>query len=517
MRKACHDCRMIDTAHGSASGGDAAADTNRTDHEVIIVGAGFAGIGAAIKLGEAGFDYLVLEKATEFGGVWRENTYPDCACDVPSAFYSFSFAPKPDWSHFFAHQEEIKRYAADTAESFGVTRSVRFGCELFAARWHGDSGRWRLETSTGSYTARFLILATGPMHKPVTPAIPGLESFPGTTFHSARWDHKVDLAGKRVAVIGTGASAIQFVPAIQPRVKHLTIFQRTAPWVLPKLDLPVAPRWQNRFRRWPFLQRLLRQALYWQFEFLSWSLKHPRWRSRLEDAARRNAFRSIKNPELRARVVPDYAIGCKRILQSNTWYRALAKENVTVAVGVRGIDGNTIVASDGSSCEADVILFATGFQVSNPPIAGQITGASGVSLAEVWKGSPEAFLGTTVPDCPNLFMTLGPNLYTFSSAFVMIEAQLEYILSTLTQARAQRLAVLSVKPDLVARFNQELQSSLQTSVFNSGGCTSYFIDSNGRNSTNWPWTTLYLRRRLRRVKLTDYRVTPFDGSAGRHV
>jgi len=493
------------------------SDSKGTHFDVIVVGAGFAGIGAAIKLREAGFTYLVLEKASELGGVWRDNSYPDCACDVPSSFYSYSFAPKPDWSHFFAHRDEIKRYAADTAETFGVTDSILFGCELLNARWQKDEARWELETSAGEYSARFVVMASGPMHEPVTPTIPGMSSFPGVTFHSARWNHELDLSGKRVAVIGTGASAIQFVPAIQSQVKQLTVFQRTAPWVLPKLDARVPARWQRRFERYPILQRLLRRALYAQFEFLNWSVKHQRLRKRLEDAAKRNAYRSVKDPELRARVVPDYAIGCKRILQSNDWYRALAKENVAVVGGVREVDGNTLVSSDGTRCEADVVVFATGFQVANPPIAERIVGESGIPLAELWKGSPEAYLGTTVPDCPNCFLALGPNLYAFSSAFVMIEAQLRYILSVLEEARTKDLGVLSVRPQSHAGFNRLLQESLQASVFNAGGCTSYFIDKNGRNSTNWPWSTFYLRSRLRRVDLKDYDATNHGGRGSHEV
>lgn len=482
---------------------DAAADRHV---DVVVVGAGFAGIGAAIKLREAGFEFLVLEKASELGGVWRDNRYPGCACDVPSSFYSYSFAPNPDWTHFFAHQDEIRNYAERTATDFGVREAIRFGCEMREARWCAATSRWEIDTSDGRCTARFLILAPGPMHEPVVPAIPGIETFPGPTFHSARWDHGVDLDGKRVAVIGSGASAIQFVPEIQPRVGRLTVFQRTPPWVLPKLDARVPGRWQRRFRRHPILQRLLRAALFAQFEFLNWSVNRPRWRHRLEEAARRNIHRGIRDPEMRARVTPGYALGCKRILQSNDWYRALARDNVTVVGGVRAVEGRTVVSGDGSRCEADVIIFATGFQVANPPIAERVVGTSGVPLAELWRGSPEAYLGTTVPDCPNCFFTLGPNLYAFSSAFVMIEAQLRYILSALVAARRRGFASMAVKPRPHDGFNRLLQESLQSSVFNRGGCTSYFIDRNGRNSTNWPWSTVYLRSRLRRVDLRDYEI-----------
>lgn len=482
----------------------ATALSARREFDVIVVGAGFAGIGAAIKLREAGFDFIVLEKAAEIGGVWRDNTYPDCACDIPSALYSFSFAPNPHWSSFFAGQQEIRDYTLATAEKFGVMDSIRCNHELLKASWNTGQKMWGLRTSAGDYSARFLVMACGPMHKPVTPAIKGLDSFTGASFHSAQWDHGCDLAGKRVAVIGSGASAIQFVPAIESRVAQLTLFQRTPPWVLPKLDFPVSPRWQRIFERFPWVQSLLRTLLYGQFELLNRSLRHPRLIRLLQKLALKNIDRSIRDPALRARLVPDYAIGCKRILQSNTWYRALARGHVRVVDGVAEVRGNTVIASDGSQCEADVIIFATGFEVANPPIAERIVGARGMTLAEHWRGSPEAFLGTLAEDCPNCFLTFGPNLYTFTSAFVIIEAQLKFIMSALATLRANRVGSFTVDTRRSTAYNTALQSALQDTVWNNGGCVSYFIDRNGRNSTNWPWTTFYLRRRLARFSLDDY-------------
>ena len=476
----------------------------RRDFEVIVIGAGFAGIGAAIKLREAGFDFIVLEKAAEIGGVWRDNSYPDCACDIPSALYSFSFAPNPNWSSFFARQEEIRDYTIDTAKKFGVMDSIRVNHELLQARWKEDEMVWILQTSAGDYRAHFVIMACGPMHKPVTPSIKGMESFTGASFHSAQWDHSYDLANKKVAVIGSGASAIQFVPAIESTVEQLTLFQRTPPWVLPKMDFPVSSRWQQIFKRFPFVQSLLRKLLYIQFELLNRSLKHPRLIKRLQDAARKNIYRSIKDKEQRARLTPNYLIGCKRILQSNTWYRALAKPHVNVLDSVAEVQGNTVIANDGSRCEADVIIFATGFEVANPPIAERIVGASGITLAEQWRGSPAAYLGTVAEDCPNCFLTFGPNLYTFSSAFVIIEAQLKYIMSALNTLRSKHVGSFRIDKQKGLTYNEALQSSLQATVWNSGGCVSYFIDKNGRNSTNWPWTTFYMRLRLRKFSLGDY-------------
>lgn len=482
----------------------ATMSSNQTHFEVIVVGAGFAGIGAAIKLREAGFDFVVLEKAADIGGVWRDNTYPDCACDIPSALYSFSFAPNPHWSSFFAGQREIRDYTIATAEKFGVMDSIRRNHELFKASWNREQKVWELHTSAGDYSARFLVMACGPMHKPVTPALKGLDTFTGTSFHSAQWDHDCDLAGKRVAVIGSGASAIQFLPAIEGAVAELTLFQRTPPWVLQKLDFPVSRRWQRIFERFPFVQSLLRRLLYGQFELLNRSLKHPRLIKQLQKLALKNIDRSITDPALRTRLIPNYAIGCKRILQSNTWYRALAKPHVHVVDSVAEVRGNTVIANDGSQCEVDVIIFATGFEVANPPIAERIVGARGITLAEQWRGSPEVYLGTVAEDCPNCFLTFGPNLYTFTSAFVIIEAQLKFIMSGLKTLRSNNVGSFTVDKRKSTTYNSKLQASLQQTVWNSGGCVSYFIDKNGRNSTNWPWTTFYMRQRLARFRLGDY-------------
>lgn len=486
--------------------------TADTPWEVIVVGAGFAGIGAAIKLQGAGFDFLVLEKANRVGGVWRDNVYPDCACDIPSSFYSFSFAPKPDWSHFYARQEEILQYTEDMVRRYGLDRHLLLGRELLEARWDSEQKLWHLETSEGQYFSRFVVMACGPMHVPVVPDITGKDSFTGDAFHSARWPEDYDFSDKRVAVVGSGASAIQFLPVIRKQAEHVVLFQRTPPWVLPKLDVPVSQRWQKRFARFPFIQRMLRRLLYFQFEFLNSGLNRPTFAKRLQGAAIANMKRGVKDSDLRTQLMPDYTIGCKRILQSNTWYPALASDNVTVTGGVQEIDGNEIVAADGSRYAADTIIYGTGFEVANPPIAERIFGLSGQSLARRWQGSPEVYMGTLSDDCPNLFLTFGPNLYTFSSAFVIIEAQLRLVMNALNGARAGGVAEFKIGKQRNQTYNREVQEALGRTVWNAGGCTSYFLDRNGRNSSNWPWTTFRMRRRFAGFRLSDceVKVSPSD-------
>ncbi len=475
--------------------------------EVLIIGAGFSGIGAAIKLKQAGIDFLVLEKAAEIGGVWRANTYPGCACDVPSSLYSYSFAPKPNWTRVFASQPEIKGYITDTANQFGVLEAVRLNHEMLASRWLEASREWQVTTTQGEFRARFVIVAGGPMHKPAIPAIPGLDTFSGSCFHSSQWDHQIDLAGQRVAVIGTGASAIQFVPAIQPQVAQMTVFQRTPHWVLPKFDQPVTDGIQRWFARVPLFQKLVRGLFYGVFEFLNTGFRHPALLKKLQQRAVGNINRTVKDPALRQRLTPNYTLGCKRILQSNDWYRALVKDNVTVTGGVSKIEAGAIVDVDGNAHEADVLILATGFEIASVPISEHIIGQSGKTLAEVWAGSPQGFHGTVMPDCPNMFLMFGPNLAISSSAFIIIEAQLGYITDALKKARQQNIRRIAVRDDKAAAYNEKIQAALQQTVYNNGGCSSYFIDSNGRNSTAWPWSTYKMRRMLSRFRPGDYQIS----------
>ncbi|GAA2839021.1 flavin-containing monooxygenase [Crossiella cryophila] len=483
--------------------------TNRLtrDFPVLVVGAGASGIGAAVKLRGMGVtDFVVLEKAAELGGTWRDNTYPGCACDVPSALYSYSFAPNPEWTRAFATQPEIRDYLEHIAHRYRVTGHLRFGVEVLAARWDGE--RWVLETTDGRYTARVLIAGAGPWHEPRVPDIPGLADFPGETFHSARWNHDYDLAGKRVAVVGTGASAVQFVPKIAPEVAELHLFQRTAQWVLPKPDhyVPRLERWL--LRNFPRTQRALRAAEYAGLEALGVGFRHP-WVLRLvQQVGRLHLRATVPEPRLRAALTPDYTLGCKRLLLSNSYYQALTRPNVEVRpTELSRIEGSVVIGADGVRTEVDAIIFGTGFHITDMPVADRVFDGRGRSLAQVWRGSPEAYLGTSVAGFPNLFLLLGPNLGTgHSSAFAIIEAQLTHVMAAVRLLAERDWPALSVRPEAQQRFNAAAQQALARTVYNAGGCASYYLDANGRNSFSWPWSTGELTRRVGAFDQADYLV-----------
>ena len=478
-----------------------------TDFDVVVIGAGFAGVGAAIKLHEAGFDdFAVLEKADRLGGTWRDNTYPGCGCDVPSAIYSFSFAPNPDWSHGYAGQPEIQEYLERTAEEYGVTPRIHFGTEVRGARWNHAEQRWRLETSAGPYTARAVIAGAGPLHEPNLPDVPGIDKFKGKVFHSARWDHDHDLTGRRVAAVGTGSSAIQFVPMIQPQVEQLYLFQRTAPWVIPKFDRRVTDAEKRLFRRFPATQKALRNALYYMFELTQLAQRRPRVMQRIQRVVLLHLKRQVKDPELRRALTPNFTFGCKRILFSNTYYPALQEPNAElVPRAMSEIREQSVVDADGVEREVDTIIFGTGFHVTDMPIAQRVIGGDGRSMADVWQGSPRAYLGTTVAGFPNLFMLIGPNVGNgHTSAIVLIEAQLEYAIGALRAMRERRLASVAVREEVQRGWNERVQAALAGTVWNSGGSQSYYLDRNGTNSTIYPWTTIDLRRRTAEFRLDEY-------------
>ena len=479
------------------------------DVTVLIIGAGISGIGAAIRLREMGItDFVVLEKASSPGGTWRDNTYPGCACDVPSSLYSYSFAPNPRWSRVFARQPEILDYVHDVVDRFDVRPHIRFGEPALDGHWHEASGRWRVKTERGIYHARFVISCAGYLHEPQLPAIPGLEDFDGPLFHSSRWDHDLDLAGKCVGVIGTGASAIQFVPEIRKTAHQVVIYQRTPQWILPKTDSRLGD-WAQQLMESPALSSLTRKALHSGLEAFGVGFRHPKLLEQIQKVALAHLHATIRDPELRQKLTPDYVLGCKRVLLSNDYYPAVRQQNVELlATGVERCAGKTLVGSDGSRRKADAIIMATGFHVSDPPNLDRVYGAEGRSLAEVWDGSPQAYRGTTVSGFPNLFLVLGPNLAIGNnSAFLVIEAQLKYIAATLAHLRDNRLTRFEVSAQAQKSYNLKVQNDLQRTVWNTGGCSSYYLDSNGLNSIGFPWSTQTMQRLLKKFDAGNYHLS----------
>jgi cation diffusion facilitator CzcD-associated flavoprotein CzcO len=490
-------------------------------HRIAIVGAGFSGLGMAIRLKQEGEDdFVLLERAGDIGGTWRENTYPGCRCDVPSHLYSFSFAPNPNWSSTFSPQKEILDYLKDTADRFGVLPHVSFDTEVEGAAWDQEDGLWRIETSAGQVTADFLVAAQGPLSEPSLPEVPGIDGFEGTAFHSAEWNHDHDLTGERVAVIGTGASAIQFVPEIQPKVGSLHVFQRTAPWVVPHRNRPLK-RWERAlYRLFPPAQLAMRAGIYWARELFVLLFRHPHVNKLLEQLPLRHMHSQVKDPELRRKLTPDYSMGCKRILPTDEWYPALAQPNVEVVTsGVREVRPRAVVAEDGTEREVDTIIFGTGFHVTDVPIADRITGRDGRTLAETWEGSMSAYKGTTVAGYPNLFFLVGPNTGLGHTSIVfIIESQVAYVLDALRTMRARGADTLEVREDAQSAYNAALDRMTEGTVWVTGGCTSYYIDRNGHNSALWPTYTWPFRRQLRRFDAAAYSLgTRTARSAGEDV
>jgi len=483
---------------------------------VLIIGTGFAGLGMAVRLRQAGIDdIVVLERAGEVGGTWRDNTYPGAACDVPSHLYSFSFAPNPDWSRSFSPQAEIQEYLRRVATDFGVRPHIRFGHEVLEAGWDETERRWRVRTDAGDFEADILISATGALSDPAVPALPGLDRFAGTVFHSARWRHDHDLTGRKVAVVGTGASAIQFVPRIQPAAGQLTVFQRTPPWILPRWDRPFRPAERWAFRHLPLTQRLARAGIYWGREqMVAGFVVAPNLMRAAERLARRHLERSVPDPALRARLTPDYRMGCKRILISNDYLPALGRPNVAlVPAGLAEVRERSVVAADGSEHEADTIIFGTGFHVTDIPVADRITGRGGVTLKERWRDGMRAYKGTAVPGFPNLFLLVGPNTgLGHSSQVFMIESQIAYVADAVR--RLDRTGgVVEVAEEAETAWDRDVQRAMGRTVWTTGGCASWYLDERGRNTTLWPGSTWRFRRLTARFDAAAYRAVEAGSTA----
>jgi cation diffusion facilitator CzcD-associated flavoprotein CzcO len=486
------------------------SDGHNIETHIAIIGSGFGGLGAAIRLKQQGVeDFVVLERACDVGGTWRDNSYPGCACDVQSHLYSFSFAPNPDWTRSFSPQPEIWAYLKRCAQDFGVLPHMRFGQEVLAARWDDNAQRWLIDTARGRTIAAVLVMAAGALSAPVIPRLPGLDNFKGRVFHSARWAHDFDLKGRRVAVIGTGASAIQFVPEIQPQVAKLHLFQRTPAWIMPRHDRALATLERRLFRRIPAAQRTARAWFYLMRELYVFGFRHLWLAQWVQRIAAWHLARSVPDPALRAKLTPTYTIGCKRILISNDYLPAIARHNVElVTEAVAEVREHSIVSRDGRERPVDAIIFGTGFQVTDPPLARQVRGRDGRTLTEVWAGSPQAHVGTTVAGFPNLFVLMGPNTgLGHTSVLYMLEAQIEHLLSVLGYMRRHDFSVVEPRAEAQARYVAQVQQHMAGTVWTAGGCASWYLDAQGRNSTLWPDFTWRFRRRVARLNPEEYVLT----------
>lgn len=486
--------------------------------DVVIVGSGFGGLCMAIKLREAGRNnFVLLEKAAEVGGTWRENSYPGAACDVQSHMYSFSFAPKTDWTQRYAGWEEIQQYILDTTERFGIRPFIRFNREVSGMHFDPARALWTVDTVQGEQLlARHVVMASGPLHVPSIPTLPGQEYFKGKIFHSAQWDHDYDLTGKQVVSIGTGGSAIQYAPEIAPKVAKLTILQRTSAWVIPR-DVRLYANWEKAlFARVPLLRKLHRARLYWSNESRVWPLFAPRLAKSLQKLAQLFINVKVKDPAVAKALTPDYVIGCKRILISNKWLPMFNRDNVElITSGIQQLREHSVVLKDGREVAADCIILGTGF-VTDPRIYMKnfpCVGLPGRDLMRDWKDGAEAYYGTTVAGYPNFYQLVGPNTgLGHNSIIFMIEAQVHYVMQCLKRLQEKGADYLDVKREVQRAFNDKLQSKFKGTVWASG-CSSWYQQADGRNVLLWPGSTWRFWLQTRQVHDQDYNFVRCAASA----
>jgi cation diffusion facilitator CzcD-associated flavoprotein CzcO len=489
----------------------AAAPPRQLDAEIIIVGAGFGGLGMAIQLKKAGFtSFIVLERASEVGGTWRDNIYPGCACDIPSMLYSFSFEKHVGWSRLYPQQAELLNYLKRTSEKHGVRPHIRFNSDLAEARYDEASDTWQVRLKDGTTrVCRVVISAMGPLSKPNMPSIPGMERFAGRSFHSSGWDYSVDLAGKDVVVVGTGASAIQFVPQIAPEVARMAVFQRTPPWIIPRGDKLVGKVRKSARKRLPLYAWLVRKVIYWMLEFRAIGfVVNPRLLKLREKLVLRFIAESVPDPVLRAKVTPEYRAGCKRVLISDDYYPAIQRPNVElVTTPLAEIREHSVVDKDATQYPADVIIYATGFKATEGLVPVRFYGRGGVELGDAWREGMNAYLGTSIAGFPNLFLVIGPNTGLGHNSMVfMMEAHYRYILGALEYMRKNGVRALDVKPDVQTEFNAKLQQRMAGTVWSSG-CSSWYIDARGKNTSLWPGFTFVFRNLTKEFDPDRYQST----------
>lgn len=482
---------------------------NKSEFPVLILGAGFSGIGMAIKLKEAGINnFTLLEREDEVGGTWRDNFYPGAGVDVHSHLYSFSFEPNPEWTRAFSGWEEILNYIKAVTDKHELRPHIQFNKDVVSAKFDEDKGLWTVTTTDGEhYVARAVISAVGGLANPAYPNIPGLDGFQGQTVHTARWDENLDLTGKRVALIGSGASAIQAGPSMAKDVAHLDVFQRTPSWIIPKPDRKITGLEKTLYRNVPGLLKLRRWMLYWMYEARGPLIitDKPWAKKLLQGMALRNMKKQLQDPAMRKVCTPDYKIGCKRILISNDWYPMLERKNVSlVTEGIEKITPTGVVTQDGQEHPCDVIVTATGFKVSISNAPFEIRGLEGQTLEQAWEGGAEAYKGITVNGFPNLFFMLGPNTGPgHNSVLVYTEMQIDYALQAIEMLRDDDLKYLDVKKGVQDEFNVEMQNRMENTAWTSG-CNSWYLSEDGKNSTLYPGLNIEYRLRTRKLKTSEY-------------
>jgi len=488
---------------------------------VVIIGAGFGGIGLGHALSAAGIqDYAILEKGPDLGGVWRDNGYPGAACDVPSHLYSFSFEPKFDWSRKYAPQSEILAYLREVADKYGITTHVRTHTEVVRASFDERRALWCVTTQHGdTLECDVLVSAVGQLSRPALPRIEGLEAFQGRSFHSAAWDHSFDPTGRRVAVIGTGASAIQIVPSIQPKVARLSLFQRSAAYVVPRNDRAYSSLEKSLLGRFPVLHTLSRGLTYGLLELRMLAFLRPELAlPALERQCAQHLSSHITDPELRRKLTPDYPVGCKRVLLSDDYFPALAQPNATVVTDpIARIESDAILTADGTRHPVDAIIFGTGFHATEFLSPIEILGAGGVSLQHAWREGAEAYLGVTVSGFPNLFMLYGPNTNLGHTSIVyMLESQIRYVMEALSLMQRENLASLEPRKEVQLQFNRGLEARLAKLVW-SENCTNWYKTASGKNTNNWPGYTFTYRAATRRIREADYVLKPRKAPKGHNA
>lgn len=481
-------------------------DSHQDRTKIIIVGAGPAGLAAAIRLKQSGEnDFLILERSSQVGGVWRDNRYPGCACDIKSHLYSFSFAPKADWSREYAPQPEIFEYLQECANKFSLGPHLRFQENVQNMRWTESEKEWQVTTSKGTYRCQLLFAALGTLSEPAIPRLVGLEKFQGQVFHSANWPSDFNPVGKKIAVVGTGASACQFIPRLQPHVTAMHVYQRSAAWVWPREDKEIGSLQKNILQVFPFLRQLKRLQIYLAKEIIAMGFMYPVLMRKAQAKSLAHMHKAISNPELRAKLKPNFKFGCKRILVSDDYYPALAQPNVDVITdGIQHLTENSIVDEKGVSREIDALIFGTGFQTKELPFANLIYGKNGTSLSQAWDQGFSSHRGTMVTGFPNLFLLLGPHTgLGHSSVLYMLESQLEHILAVLKLMRQKNYRTIEVTSEAETEYMTNLKSAMQKTVWQSGGCDSWYLDHQGTPNL-WPKFTFTFRRLLSKLDDKSY-------------